>query len=465
MSKRSAMGSYLVPLVSCLLLVGIAMLGACSPRVSVVPPVTLDVERPAELCVDEGTGAQMSYTEALALAEQSACAQEGDLTATRACDSATGAWLIDLEVESPLCEPVCVVDINTGSVDIDWRCIDAPTPEDAEPTPTTTPDEELVETPTATAATPEPETATPTPELAVDLARYTNEAYGFAFHYPISWSIALLGNRPETVDRARAVRLTRDDLELLIEYRQPDEDVMIGPDNLPEGEVIEQDTVTLLNRVVPKYVLEQEGRVVVIFAGDQYVDLDLYIELRIVGEGVATAEIPDDAQNEFDRLVASFERTGTAAGDPYPDWARYAWTGDTTAAGFAFRYPLDWALDEIAPAEGAPLTLNLRKDTLVLQLQVRNRNGEALLESEDTVSGSASEAGTVSFLGIPTSRYVEVEEGQLRKVFINYDDGAVRIHIALGEDPDQTPSTESHLSEVARHTMDQILASFTRDVD
>jgi hypothetical protein len=452
MSKRSVAGS-------CLLLVCIAVMGACSPRIPVIPPVTLDVEAPQELCADESTGAEMSYTEAVAVAEQSVCAQEGALAATHACNAGTGTWWIDMDIEQPGCEPACVVDINTRTAEINWRCTGLLTPEAASPTPTL--ETATAEAPTATAPAPDDTTATPTLEPGIDWARYTNESYGFTFLYPMSWGIELLDNRPETESRASAVRLTRDDLQLLVEYKQPDEDVMIGPDNLPEGEVTEQGTLTLLERVLPLYVLEQEGREIVFFVGEQYVDLELYIEMRLVGEDIATAEISEEERADFDRIIATFARTGAAATDPYPGWASYEQQADTATAGFAFRFPTDWSLDDTNAAADGSQTLELRKDALVLQLHIRKPADGTVLAPDDLSSELVSEAGTVSFLGATIPRHVEVEDGQLKRIFINHENDAVQVYIVLSEDADHLSNADMAISDSARQTMDQILASFT----
>jgi hypothetical protein len=463
MSKRSARESRLITVGSGLLLICIAVLSACGPRIPVIPPVTLDTETSPELCVDEDTGAEMSYTEAARLAQQSECTQEGGLAQTRVCNPGTGTWWIDMDIERPGCAPACVVDINTGSAEINWRCTGLVSPEDADPTQT--PETDIEEAPTATAPAPDAPDATPTLDAEMEWPRYTDEGYGFTFYYPASWDIELLWNRPETEGRARAVRLTRDELQLLVEYKQPAEDFMIGPDDLPEGEVIEQGTLTLLGQVLPRYVLEREDRALVVFVGEQYVDLDLYIEMRATGEDIGTAEIPEDALDEFERIVSTFVRTGIAASDPYPGWAHYTRSSHATLPGFTFRYPLDWSLDEVAPADASMVTLTLRNETVVLQMELTPSGSNPASGAGDTASESISEAGTVSFLGATYPRQVEVEEGRLKKVSVIYRDSAVQIQIALSGDPDRISYEEIDLGDSPCLVMDQILASFTLDAN
>jgi hypothetical protein len=471
MSERSGIGICRLLAGVCLLLLCITLLGACSPRVPVVPPVTLDAETPPEVCVDEGTGAEMSYAEAVRVAEQSACVQEGPLTQTRACNAGTGTWWIDLDVERAGCAPACVVDINTGTADIEWRCTGLLTPE-AE-TPAATPEAEPTEAPTEmvtatetpapsdTEADPDSPPSTATLDPDIEWGRYTNETYGFSFHYPLSWSIELLENRPETDNRANAVRLTRDNVQLLIEYRQPDEDAITGPADLPEGEVTEQGTVALLDRVLPKYVLEQEEREIIIFVGEQYVDLELYIEMRVTGTEGAAAGIPEEAHADFDRIIATFVRTGAAATDPYSGWATYTQPENSATPTFAFRYPPDWALDQAVADEEDVLTVDLRNETLLLRFQVRQAGSESTFGSDTASSELVAEAGAVSFLGSSALRHVEVEGDRLKKVFVSHRDDAIEVYVTLSADTAQVPDAEIDLPDSARQIMDQILASFT----
>jgi hypothetical protein len=208
-------------------------------------------------------------------------------------------------------------------------------------------------------------------------------------------------------------------------------------------------------------VLEQEGREIVFFVGEQYVDLELYIEMRLVGEDIATAEISEEARADFDRIIATFARTGAAATDPYPGWASYEQQADTATAGFAFRFPTDWSLDDTNAAADGSQTLELRKDALVLQLHIRKPADGTVLAPDDLSSELVSEAGTVSFLGATIPRHVEVEDGQLKRIFINHENDAVQVYIVLSEDADHLSNADMAISDSARQTMDQILASFT----
>ncbi len=75
-----------------------------------------------ETCIDTKTGAQMTIKEALQIAEDSECGQEGSIKDTYMCNPDTGTWWIDLEIEKEGCNPACVVDIDDKTAEINWRC-------------------------------------------------------------------------------------------------------------------------------------------------------------------------------------------------------------------------------------------------------------------------------------------------------------------------------------------------------
>lgn len=74
------------------------------------------------VCTDSETGASMGFADALAIAEASSCAAEGELENVYQCNSVTGTWWIELNAEAPGCNPACVIDVNTGAAEVNWRC-------------------------------------------------------------------------------------------------------------------------------------------------------------------------------------------------------------------------------------------------------------------------------------------------------------------------------------------------------
>jgi hypothetical protein len=76
----------------------------------------------SEYCSDKDTGAKLSYREAVEIAQNSECLEEGQLEGTRFCNQDTGTWWIDLDVDSPGCNPACVVNVADKTAEINWRC-------------------------------------------------------------------------------------------------------------------------------------------------------------------------------------------------------------------------------------------------------------------------------------------------------------------------------------------------------
>lgn len=75
---------------------------------------------------DEYCGS-MSLNDAIQAALSSECGGQGTLKETHVCNEYTGTWWIDLDSneEAPLCNPACVVDVETGEAEINWRCTGA----------------------------------------------------------------------------------------------------------------------------------------------------------------------------------------------------------------------------------------------------------------------------------------------------------------------------------------------------
>lgn len=69
----------------------------------------------------------MLLSEAMALAQESSCVLEGSLEGDNICNPNTGTWWLGFTPSEPneLCNPACVVDIETREVEINWRCTGA----------------------------------------------------------------------------------------------------------------------------------------------------------------------------------------------------------------------------------------------------------------------------------------------------------------------------------------------------
>jgi putative hemolysin len=95
-------------------------------------PVQTETGNTSEYCVDASSGAQMSYEQAAGIAESSTCGEQGRLEETHFCNTETGTWWIDLNIDKPGCNPACVVNVNDGSAEINWRCTGALPPKETE---------------------------------------------------------------------------------------------------------------------------------------------------------------------------------------------------------------------------------------------------------------------------------------------------------------------------------------------
>jgi len=67
---------------------------------------------------------RLTFQEAMAIAQNSDCIQEGRLTDTYVYNEYTRTWWIDLDPFTPKegCNPACVVYEDTKTAEINWRC-------------------------------------------------------------------------------------------------------------------------------------------------------------------------------------------------------------------------------------------------------------------------------------------------------------------------------------------------------
>ena len=80
-------------------------------------------EIPDFTCTNNETGKTMTLEEAVDIAQSSECVQEGQLIIDESfCNDYTGTWWIELTAQKEGCNPACVVDIETETAEINWRC-------------------------------------------------------------------------------------------------------------------------------------------------------------------------------------------------------------------------------------------------------------------------------------------------------------------------------------------------------
>jgi len=72
--------------------------------------------------IAEETSSLISREEAVQIAQNSDCTKEGSLTDDIMYNNYTRTWWINLDLEKEGCAPACVVDENTKTAEINWRC-------------------------------------------------------------------------------------------------------------------------------------------------------------------------------------------------------------------------------------------------------------------------------------------------------------------------------------------------------
>jgi len=71
-------------------------------------------------CTKDNTGSILTLSDAKEIAINSECGN--NLKETFVCNKATGTYWIDLDLEKEGCNPACVVDIESRTANINWRC-------------------------------------------------------------------------------------------------------------------------------------------------------------------------------------------------------------------------------------------------------------------------------------------------------------------------------------------------------
>ncbi len=173
--------------------------------------------------------------------------------------------------------------------------------------------------PTATKTFARGRTATPTPKSA--LVPFTDPTYRIALEYPNKWNLFAIppGRKTANGFAAKTLQLTKGDLKLLVQYKFKWEDTVMGSP-LPSGELAVRDTVSLLDKEIPKQVIVSEGKDVYVFYGGSTEDLDFHISLDSSIDNVdgTPIEIPAEAQEQAEALIASITRTGEPFNSPTP---------------------------------------------------------------------------------------------------------------------------------------------------
>jgi hypothetical protein len=147
---------------------------------------------------------------------------------------------------------------------------------------------------------------------------YLNEEYRFAFEIPDGWNldelewIEMEGEEPH-----RAIVLSKDVYEIILQFKTVFEDVWIGPRGMPAGDMlVKLDEVLILGQPTAGYLLVYQGKDMIVMYGIRHDELRISSQLRqITGPDVGymyeDTELPEDIQEEYSALLQSLRRTGT----------------------------------------------------------------------------------------------------------------------------------------------------------
>jgi len=82
--------------------------------------LSITTTSPEEFCQKKDTDIKLSLLEAKDIALLSECGDR--LQDTYICNEITGTWWINLDIEKEGCNPACVINVETGTAEINWRC-------------------------------------------------------------------------------------------------------------------------------------------------------------------------------------------------------------------------------------------------------------------------------------------------------------------------------------------------------
>jgi hypothetical protein len=201
--------------------------------------------------------------------------------------------------------------------------VDSPTPaetqiaQSAGPTPISTIAPTTQPTPSHTPI-PLPPTSTPTPVIPTPknspYHTYRNSSYGFTFRYSNTWTIE---------EAANFITLKQGHLQLRVNYRNVEEDVMLGPGGVSAGDLEARETIPFLDIGVRKTVLVYEGQDKAVFYGAPGTDIlrdRLVFTIFLIDSqpDYAQAIISPETHTEVDRIVRSFRwlAAGTSMAAP-----------------------------------------------------------------------------------------------------------------------------------------------------
>jgi len=99
---------------------GIVTINLPSTTITTIGLTTTTTVSSEEFCQKKGTETKLSLSEAKEIAFLSECGDR--LEDTYICNEITGTWWINLDIEKQGCSPACVINVETKTAEINWRC-------------------------------------------------------------------------------------------------------------------------------------------------------------------------------------------------------------------------------------------------------------------------------------------------------------------------------------------------------
>ncbi len=99
---------------------GIVTINLPSTTTTTIGSTTTTTISSEESCQKKDTDAKLSLSEAKEIALLSECGDR--LKDTYICNEITGTWWINLDIEKEGCNPACVINVETKTAEINWRC-------------------------------------------------------------------------------------------------------------------------------------------------------------------------------------------------------------------------------------------------------------------------------------------------------------------------------------------------------
>jgi len=99
---------------------GIVTINLPSTTTTTIGSTTTTTISSEESCQKKDTDTKLSLSEAKEIALLSECGDR--LKDTYICNEITGTWWINLDIEKEGCNPACVINVETKTAEINWRC-------------------------------------------------------------------------------------------------------------------------------------------------------------------------------------------------------------------------------------------------------------------------------------------------------------------------------------------------------